>query len=468
MTIRAMLQRKAWALVTLAAFAGATLAQTAGVVTPPARAGTAVQGSALKSLNVSGGYLACQAACSETSGCTGYNFFGAPADPNAKVPNPNCSLYAGTLTDIASGGAVSCRMPCQPPRASVLPSRQPTAALRDPGAATATLNTRLPAPPPPTAPPPPAPLPPRTALPATAAPLVMVPPPAPAPAPKSTHKSTLPAATTTPARVAITGFELVTGPWMQIAALSSATAIAQCPGSKIALGAAYQAEPNQGDAAFGIEVRGAMPQGNHARVFVRNANAFVGARVQATAICVNPIAGLRVVDIASGAMNQNAQPSYFGIARCASGERLVGGGAMASIDVNLSTNGPSTTTRGTNDGLAYWRLGAMLASPLAAAQSASARALCAPEHLVDGWEYIETPEASLGARSRTTVPLRCSAQKVMLNAGFEDYGANAENFISPLILITGPEASAQLLNRNTIGGAASLRAKLGAICARAS
>jgi len=157
MSVHLMLQRAVCVIALWALHSSATLAQTGSGVTPPARAGTAVQGSLLKSLNVSGGHPACQVACSQTAGCTGYNFFVPPADPNAKAPNPNCRLYGGALTDVASGGAVSCRMPCQAPRVSALPPRQPMATLRDPGAAPATLSTRLPAPLPPTAPPPPAP-----------------------------------------------------------------------------------------------------------------------------------------------------------------------------------------------------------------------------------------------------------------------------------------------------------------------
>jgi hypothetical protein len=203
---------------------------------------------------------------------------------------------------------------------------------------------------------------------------------------------------------------------------------------------------------------------------VRNANVFVAARVRATAVCVDAIPGLRVVDSASGVMNQNTNSSFYSDPGCAATERLVGGGAMASIDVNVYANGPMTNSRGRSDGVTRWTLSSEFASPLAAAQNVSARALCAPEQLVDGWEYVEAPESSLGARSRTTVPIRCSTGgKRLLAAGFDATATASANFIAPVLQITTPDGSAgsgQLLNRNTIGGAASLRAKLGAICAR--
>lgn len=98
-----------------------------GTVTPPVRADMALSGSVLTSRNAAN-HLACQTACKSTSSCTGFSF-----NRNAKA---NCSLLAGTLTDVPVVGAVSCRMPCVPsPRATLSPRPLTTETLREPGIA---------------------------------------------------------------------------------------------------------------------------------------------------------------------------------------------------------------------------------------------------------------------------------------------------------------------------------------------
>lgn len=143
------------------AFVGGVHAQpvAAGAVIAPARGDIALRGAVLATINVSG-YAACQAECKRVDGCTGYTFVGGKSAPallgsrnslmgGAAARQPaNCTLMAGKLDDVATVGAVSCRMPCEATAVAATPSVIPlrpalgtiqrdAAAVKEPPAASA-------------------------------------------------------------------------------------------------------------------------------------------------------------------------------------------------------------------------------------------------------------------------------------------------------------------------------------------
>ncbi len=221
-------------------------------VSPPARSDVALQGHAFAWPGARD-HLACQAVCASTTGCAGYNF-----DKNAKAA---CTLLSGTLVDVAVRGAVSCRMPCtatpKAAAAKLAPLVPPAAILRAPVAANTPVVNQL-----------------------QSGAAASSPPQLPATLPALPTRQVLKPAPV--ARTGVPGWELVTGSFVQIAPLSSGTAVAQCPSGKVALNAAYEFTPlgaGNADATFGLEIRGAIPDGALARVFGRNANVFVDGAV---------------------------------------------------------------------------------------------------------------------------------------------------------------------------------------------
>jgi hypothetical protein len=442
-------------LIALAAAAGPARAQPApvGAVTPPARADVALRGRVLATLQVSG-YPACQAECKRIGGCTGYNHATGSLRPPPALPGmppappaSNCTLLTGDLADAPQLGVISCRMPCGAQGkagtvASPVAGRTPQAAgnsgpstLRPlPGASAAAT-------------------PPAIAVPVVP-PLVSggtyVPAPAPAPA------SAPPAAP----RAGIGGYEIVSGPEINLAPLASATASAQCPVGKVALSAGYQVHAG-GDASFGLEVRGALPEGREARVLVRNANVLEPARARALAVCVNAIAGLRSVDSEVFSGSQSAGDARLA---CAAGERVVGGGAMGTLNGLLGINAPQG---GSTDTAWQVRQISSTAAP-AVRVSATVRALCAPEPQVDGWELVQSAAQSLGAHSKVTLAQGCPVGKVLLAAGLVQTSSNLLDMVSNT-LEPGSNTlnwTAQVHNRNTINGSGNVVVSLAAVCAR--
>ena len=469
----------AFALASANALPVPAAAQT-GTVTPPARTDVRLNGNVLATLRVAT-HAQCEAECRRVAGCTGYNFSATDVAGTLPMPNrvpgkalPNCTLLAGALSDGAARNVVSCRMPCDasapapgprtlpdlahrtpvlrvPPTTTIAPAAPPPAQRNDGKSS----DGKAPAPPPPSAPPPPPPaIGPVTIIAPIAPPLQL-------------------------ARSGVRGWEVVTGAPVQIAPLSSATAVAQCPAGKVALSAGHLTRVNVPDANFGIEVRGAMPDGDVARVFVRNANVGQTVTLRAQAVCITPMAGLRAIDIGRQTIGNRALQLET---VCQPNERVIGGGAMASIDALLPANAPVARS----DGAVAWRSSARKASPLAGWQQISqARVLCAPEHLVDGWEHVVAPDALLGARSRTDIDLRCSTgtrvlatglqylppdDAVVFTTGDDDFGTPAaraaEDGLSTQLQVGGSNAVASVLNRNTVGAANGLRMRLSAVCAR--
>lgn len=466
------------ALAACTALAGLARAQplAIGAVAPPARVDTVLRGSVLASLRAVSP-AACLAECKRVQGCTGYNFaapgpgpelpgspggkLGAAVDPRAA----NCTLLRGALSDAPTRGVVSCRMPCsadaagpvatpQPlPGASVhdpnlalgrppLSKLQPAASAQAPAALLATpapviVGTYTPPPPPPrpAPPPPPPPPPPRPASPA----------PAPAPAPAVV-------------RTGVSGYEVVSGPEINVAPLAYTVASAQCPVGKVALSAAYSFTAS-GFASFGLEVRGAMPDGRTANVWMRNANVVDAAKGRAIAVCVNDVAGLRVVDSWTESLDDRVNPSHL---TCTGRERLVGGGVMAGNDTHITANAPQ---RWGDPGT--WLVEVIRSSPLAGQDRIRTRALCAPEAAVDGWEVIQSARVGLGGRSQRMLLQTCPGSKVLLAGGVLQSSGPPLDMVVSTLGPQGPIAwSTEVKNRNTGGASSQIEVVFAAICAR--
>ncbi len=402
-----------------------------GTVAPPVRADMALRGSVLATRNVAD-HLACQSECQRTSSCTGYSF-----DRAAKA---NCALLGGALTDVALQGAVSCRMPCVA-TASALP--MPAVIVREPvlGGAKLPLATRST---------------PATVTPAPLPPLLA----APAPVIVGTYKPPPPVATPpAPAagRTGVSGYEVVQGPEVNVAPLASAVVLAQCPEGKVALSAGFDFT-GVGDASYGLEMRGAIPDGRNVQVRVRNANIVDAAKARAYAVCVNTIPGLRVVDSTTESLDSVENPSRL---TCGARERLVGGGVMAGNDTLVNANAPEP---GGDAGT--WLVMVIRSSALAGQDAIRTRALCAPDAAVDGWQIIETAPVYLDSHSYRMLLQGCPGGKVLLAAGVVRRGGPLLGLVVSTLRPNGPIAWAALIqNRETIS-MASMLAVFSAVCAR--
>jgi len=443
MTLQMLIRRYAAALAI--ASTGFTAAQAqpsaAGTVSPPVRADIALSGKVLAAHDASN-HLACQSECKGTAGCTGYSF-----NRNAKA---SCTLLGGTLADVAVTGAVSCRMPCDAsPVKTALAQPLAGVLLRDPNATKPAVATRLPAPPV-------APARPQQIAPLLAAPgpLVAVAPVAPPPGPNA-KPSRVPHL----ASKSISGFEVVAGSTVNVAPLSTATVEAQCPGGKIAISAGYlavPANPSQPLAARGLEIHQAQPDGAVARVTLRNANVFEAGTIQAFAVCINPIPGLRVAANPARSLNP---------ATCTDEERVIGGGFMA-------------TAEGT---WVYWAApkegpaaGGSWAAPLARnafapkAAANSVMAICAPKASVPGWALKDSVMLSLGAQSSGTLRVGCDAG-TPIGAGIDNSAGDISDFMpfsfNGLTFNSG-EWTAVIWNINLFAGPNAVKARLRVICAQ--
>ena len=176
---------------------------------------------------------------------------------------------------------------------------------------------------------------------------------------------------------------------------------------------------------------------------------------------------------------------------------LVGGGVMGTNDVMVASNAPQRPTfddtvyfgttglagtsgsaSGSTAGAAppsqsatsVWRSRVVSSSPVAlpGAVSFSARALCAPESAVDGWELVEAAPVSLGARAQTSPAIACPANKALLAAGVAQ---RSDNLLDMVANRLSPQQNtlnwaANIQNRNTVGGSGAVNAVLAAVCVR--
>jgi hypothetical protein len=251
---------------------------------------------------------------------------------------------------------------------------------------------------------------------------------------------------------------VVQGPEVNLAPLAYTTATAQCPAGKVALSAGYSFTVN-GDSSYGIEVRGAMPEGRLANVWMRNANVFDAAKVRAIAICVNEIAGLRVVDSWTESLDDRANPSHL---TCVGQEKLVGGGVMAGNDTHITANAPQPWgDPGT------WLVTVIRSSPLAGQDRIRTRALCAPGSAVDGWQIIQTDPVWLDGHSYRLLMLSCPGGKVLLSGGvMQRDGPLLDMVVSSFAPMGVTSWSTLVQNRSIRGAMSQVGAVFSAVCAR--
>jgi hypothetical protein len=253
------------------------------------------------------------------------------------------------------------------------------------------------------------------------------------------------------------GYEVVQGPEVNVAPLASTVISAQCPEGKVALSAGFDFNAT-GDATVGLEMRGAIPDGRNAQVWVRNANIVDAAKARAFAVCVNAIAGLRVVDSTTESLDTVENPSRL---TCGARERLVGGGVMAGNDTLVNANAPEPGgERGT------WLATVIRSSPFAGQDRIRTRALCAPDAAVDGWEIIETATVYLDSPSNRLLLQGCPGNKVLLAGGVVRRDGPLLGLVVSSLRPHGPLTWAILIhNRNTIT-MATLQVVFAAVCAR--
>ena len=261
----------------------------------------------------------------------------------------------------------------------------------------------------------------------------------------------------------ISGMEVIAGPMIDVASLAVASASAQCPAGKVALSAGVEFTA-AGQASFGLEVKGAWPDGRLATVSGRNANVAVPARARAFAVCVTEIPGLRVAAFGGIATARGDAPVLVDGA-CSANERMVGGGVMGKSMTIVTSNAPA----GADATTGVWRQIVMLASPVALPGSygAESRILCAPANAVDGWELVMSGPVSLGARSQSTLSTSCPAGKVLLAAGVLQTSRNYLDIVAnTMIPSSNGSASSHIHNRNTLGTGGNVDARVSVICAR--
>ena len=285
-----------------------------------------------------------------------------------------------------------------------------------------------------------------------------IPPP---PPPRPTARAMKAGPPGAPAATGISGMEVVAGPMVDVASLAEASASAQCPTGKVALSAGVEFTA-PGQASFGLEVKGAWPDGRLATVRVRNANVAVPARARAFAVCVMEIPGLRAAYFGGLATARGDDPVRIDGA-CNANELVVGGGVMGQSMTIVTSNAPDGASPG------VWHQLVMPASPvrLPGSYRAESRILCAPASAVDGWEIVTSVPVALGARSQSTLSTSCPAGKVLLAAGVLQTSTNYIDIVaSSMIPSSSGSSTAFIQNRNTLGSAGTVDAKVSALCAR--
>lgn len=286
-------------------------------------------------------------------------------------------------------------------------------------------------------------------------------PPAPTGTAASAASAAPPAAN---AAVGIFGAEIAVGPVVSIAPLTIAELSAQCPSGKVAISAGMDLGAS-GEANYGAELRGTSISSDRlVRARVRNANVFVTITGRAMAVCITPIAGMRTIMF--GSMQMGARdPAHRADQGCALSERVIGGGVIGSDFTQIATNAP----QGSAPETVTWREVVAPQNTIVVpglGYNAEARAICAPASGVDGWSIVETAEVSLAARGVTTLSINCPAGAALLAAGVAQQSSNYIDMLANDITLASGGATAQVINRNIMGGGAPVRATLAGICAR--
>ena len=254
----------------------------------------------------------------------------------------------------------------------------------------------------------------------------------------------------------VLGYEIVTGPTVDVAPLSIASTTAQCPLNKIALSAGLEALA-AGDATFGLEVLGVWADGGrNGEIRVRNANVLVAARIQAYAVCVAETAGRRQVDasLTEGRNMMNAS--------CADTERIAGGGTMTrDVTILMMRNGPfqDARTKQTSWGSLAWSI------TYGMTPTFQSRAICLPALAVRGWQFVEGPRVSLGAHGQSTLTASCPGGTVPLASGVVSVGEQVDLVWNTLVPSVNGTVTAHVHNRNLVNSNGNASVQINAVCA---
>jgi len=368
---------------------------------------TGFEGTGLSSM-LAADPAACRSRCGVERACSAFSHQALPPPAQRGL----CLRYTGTVREVPASGVSSCRMPCKQAPLQV-PIRIPPAGAIGPG-----VGGQI--------------------LPPTGVVLPHVPP--------------LATYTPPPPRSGVVGHELVQGSIQSVRPLVSIVSMAQCPAGKVALSAGYDFNAPAAS-RFGLEIRGAAPSGAVGMVLLRNANIAVTASAQTQAVCVQPPAGLRTI----GPLED-----------CSASERLVGGGYMGDEQDWVANNGPIRLPDGSVD----WGMRAVGFSPPEADGTPqvrrSWRGMCAPEAMVDGWEHVVSAPVSMGARGAASLSVNCTTGKVLLAAGVTLTGGEGLDLVSNGLVLSTSQVTAQVQNRNLIGGSGPVSASLALLCARSN
>lgn len=275
-----------------------------------------------------------------------------------------------------------------------------------------------------------------------------------------------PAAPTAPSVERLSGFVTAVGPPVNVAALSSAEALATCPGTnKVAIHVGYRTSPINTDARHGIEVKAAMPLGATGRVAVRNANVGVGIVVEAIVSCINATS---VIYGHGNTYSATSITNVDGLTMDCGNDRIIGGGFSSEEMAQPISNLPVRKSNGQSGYMSQ----ALKTTPLPGRFSTSVTRICVPASALPDWEIVSRAHQQIGPRSSATLSLDCPAGKRMLSSGF--LSSNSVGFIPNTLepkstrnaagfdVVSGG-VSAFVSNRETLVG--SVNVGLGAVCA---
>ena len=89
--------------------------------------------------------------------------------------------------------------------------------------------------------------------------------------------------------------------------------------------------------------------------------------------------------------------------------------------------------------------------------------------MVDGWEHVVSCTRVAGPHAGLpSLSVNCTTGQVLLAAGVTLTGGEALDLVSNGLVLSASQATAQLQNRNLIGGSGPVSAAVPLLCARAN
>lgn len=257
----------------------------------------------------------------------------------------------------------------------------------------------------------------------------------------------------------LSGYEIVSGPSVEIAPLGLADVQVLCPIGKVAINVGFNAAAHHyDDRKYGIELKAAWPDGRSGRVRIRNANVIASVGALPHASCVDDSIKIRAVDIQNDADSETSVHARS--ATCDADEQLIGGGFSSELEAYPVGGSPTQ--------VGYLAQG-VKASPLPGVFVTRVRALCAPRSAAWYVEHVSSGLQTLSGRSASTLQINCSRGRHLLSSGLFFGGGKAlaavlfsHNLRSDRS--AGFGATALVANRDLAG--ASVTLGLEGICAR--